>query len=72
MDSTLIYKAPAFIVMLLLELTLAAIGVILMAMIPVFVSYMVIRPWGEEPKFDMLFAITILFALIKYPYDDIK
>lgn len=72
MDSYLIFRAIHFATMLVMELTLAGLCIVGFLMIPVFASWLLIRPYGEDIQTDMFLCLVLLFVLLKYPYDDIE
>ncbi len=72
MDCFIVIRAAWFIAMLVMELAFAALVIVSMLMIPVMISWLVIRPYGQEPQVDMALCLILLVALLKYPYDDIK
>jgi hypothetical protein len=72
MDRYLILRAVHFAAMLIIELTFAGLFIAFIFTIPMVVSWLVVRPYGEDPQIDMMLCLLLLFILLKYPYDDIK
>lgn len=58
------------LVIIPIQMLIAFILLISILMIPVFVSWLVIRPYGEEPVIDLWICIVVFGAILKYPYDD--
>lgn len=68
----ILFRIVALLILLAIELFAIGAVILCICLIPVFFSWLVIRPYGQDPQIDMMLCVLLLFILLKYPYDDIK